>query len=304
MRRELELRDHAEVAASTAQRPVKVGVLRSGCGDHLSVGGDDPGRDEVVAAEPGLLREPADAAAERQPRDAGVADLPTRHRLPVGLRGRVEVGPRGAGTAADAVGAGIDRDVAHAAEVQHEAVVDGPVAGEAVPAAAHRQLEVVLAGESDRGGDVGGRRCARDDRGPAVDVAVPEAAALVVAGVSCDEEISAEILAKRVERTAGDRDHRALLVEPSTLFRVGARRAGPGPNHHSEPEGEQDHADDGPEALTGHEGALQHADSLEEPHRTDHAQEDTDQQAAARRGTHVCDGLAGALSSSNAISST
>src|SRR6185436_9353308 len=120
-------------------------------------------------------------------------------------------GPRRAGSAAHAVRAGVDGDVAHAAEMDHQAVVAGAVAREAVPAAAHRDLEVVIAGEPDRGRDVVGRRCARDHRGPAVDVAVPEAAPVVVAGVGGEDQLTAESRTERIERTTGERDHRVLL---------------------------------------------------------------------------------------------
>ena len=54
-------------------------------------------------------------------------------------------------------------------------------------------------------------------------------------------------------------------------------------------------------ASTGHEGALEHADSLHEPHTADDAQEDTDDQSGSHQ---VCDGLGVGVSSSNAISST
>ena len=68
--------------------------------------------------------------------------------------------------------------------------------GEAVAAAAHRELEAVLAGERDRGRDVVGALGLRDHRGAAVDVAVPERPGVVVTGVARDEQITGERLAE------------------------------------------------------------------------------------------------------------
>ena len=158
VQRELELGDDTEVAAAAAQRPVQVGVLGGRRGHDAAVGGDDARRHEVVAAQAVLARQPADPAAEAQAGDAGVADHAARHRQTVLLRGRVEIGPGRAAAAARPARAGIDRDVAHRAEVDHQAVVDDAVAGEAVAAAAYRDLEVVLAAEGDRGGDIVGAR--------------------------------------------------------------------------------------------------------------------------------------------------
>src|SRR5262245_39270708 len=180
-------------------------------GDDPAVGRDDARRYEVVAAEAGEFGEPADPAAQRQAGDSRVADLAAGHRLRVYLRGRVEIGPRRTGTTAHAVRAGVDSDVAHAAEVDHQAVVTGAVPREAVPAAAHRDLEVVFTSEADRGGDIVGRRRERDHGRTAVDVAVPETAPLVVAGISGKHQLPAESRTERIERTAGDRDHRVLL---------------------------------------------------------------------------------------------
>jgi hypothetical protein len=72
VRAELEARDDTEVPASATQRPEQVRVLSGGGAHLLSVGQDDVGRMQRVDSEPVTAHQPAHAAAERQPADAGV----------------------------------------------------------------------------------------------------------------------------------------------------------------------------------------------------------------------------------------
>ena len=57
------------------------------------------------------------------------------------------------------------------------------MAADAVAAGAHRDEQIALAGEADRGGDVGDAGAAGDAGWAAVDRAVPDRAGLVVAFV-------------------------------------------------------------------------------------------------------------------------
>ena len=154
--RELELGDDTEVASPAAKCPVQIGILAGGRIQDPTVGGYDPSRHEVVAAQAVLPRQPSDAPAEREPRDAGVADDSARHREPVFLRRRIELGPRGSAAAARADGWRVDGDRPHRTEVDHQSVVDDSVTGEAVAAATNGDLERVLPTELDRGRDVVG----------------------------------------------------------------------------------------------------------------------------------------------------
>ena len=67
---EVERGDDTEVAASAAEAPEQLRVLGSRRGDRAAVGGDDLGREQVVAGEAELALEPAAATAEREPADA------------------------------------------------------------------------------------------------------------------------------------------------------------------------------------------------------------------------------------------
>src|SRR6476661_4526193 len=90
----LEGCDDPEVAAAAAQAPEQVGVLALARGQEAAVGGDDVRRDQVVAGKAVLALEPADAAAERQTRDAGARDGAAGGREAERLRLAVELAPR------------------------------------------------------------------------------------------------------------------------------------------------------------------------------------------------------------------
>ena len=97
---ERELRDDAEVPTAAAQRPEQVGVLLRARPHDAAVGKDDLGGDERVDREAVRAHQPADAAAEREPADAGVGDVPGRDREPVLLGRAVDLAEQRA--AADA----------------------------------------------------------------------------------------------------------------------------------------------------------------------------------------------------------
>ena len=132
----------------------------------LAVGGHDLGSEQVVDRRAVAAHQPADAAAEREPGDAGVGDDAADGGEPVRLGCGVELAPQHAAPGARRPGGGVDLDRAHRRQVDHEAVVAYRLAGDAVPAAAHGDLQLALAGEPQGGGDVGrARRSARSAPG-------------------------------------------------------------------------------------------------------------------------------------------
>ena len=126
------------------------------------VGGDYLGLEEVVDGEPVLAHEPADAAAEAEAADAGVAHDAARGGQTVGLGLVVDVAPQGTtldvGRAVD----GIDRHGAHRREVDDDPVVAHCGAGHVVASASYGDLQVAVAGEAHRRGHVGGAAAAGD----------------------------------------------------------------------------------------------------------------------------------------------
>ena len=188
---------------------------------------------EVVDGEPVLAHEEADAAAEREPGDAGVADDAARGGQTVRLRLVVDVAPQGTALHAGRALDGIDRDGAHRREVDHDSVVAHRGAGHVVAPASYGDLQVAVAGEAHRRGHVGHARAAGDAGRMAVDRAIPDPAGSVVAGARRQQQLSAERSAELVER---DRlQGRCLwcldgghLVLPAVLDEPQRRLAGPG----------------------------------------------------------------------------
>ena len=93
---ESERADDAEVPAAASQRPEQVGVLVGRRSDDVALGGDHLGLDEVVDGEPVLAHKPADAAAEAEAADAGMAHDASGGGQAVGLGLVVDVAPQGA----------------------------------------------------------------------------------------------------------------------------------------------------------------------------------------------------------------
>ena len=188
----LERGHDPEVAAAAAQAPEQVGVLVLARAQQVAVDGHDVGGQQVVDRGAVAAHQPADPAAEREAGDARVGDDAADRGQAVFLRGGVEVAPQDTGSGASGPRFGVQLDRAHRRQVDHEAVVVDAQARDAVAAAADGDREVALAGEPERGGHVGGARGAGDQRGPAVDRAVPDLAGLVVVVVAGAQQLTLE----------------------------------------------------------------------------------------------------------------
>ena len=184
--------------------PEQLGVLVVARVHQAPVGGDDVGGDEVVAGQPVLAHEPADAAAEREPGDPGRRDEPAGHGEPEGLRLVVEVAPRRAALGGGGAPLRVDAHGGHAGQVDDDAAVDGGEAGERVPAAAHGDEEVLAAGEVDRAQDVGDPGAADDERRAPVVGAVPDRSGFVVGVVLGPDELPSQALLELVERRVAE----------------------------------------------------------------------------------------------------
>src|SRR5262245_35853639 len=183
VQREPERADNAEVPAAASQRPEQVRVIAGGCPNDAARSGDDLGLHEVVDGEPVLAHEPADATAEAEAADTGVANDASGGGQPVGLRLVVNVPPQGAALHVGGTRARVDRDGPHGGEVDDDPVVAHRGAGHVVASATYRDLEVAVPGEAHRSGNVGGTGAAGDQPGSPVDRAVPHGSGVVVASV-------------------------------------------------------------------------------------------------------------------------
>jgi hypothetical protein len=88
----------------------------------------------------------------------------------------------------------VDPHQLHQRQIDHDAVVAGARAGHVVSAAPHGQRQPVLAGEPDRGEDVGTTPAPGHQGRVPVDGAVPNAARAVVLLVSRDDHLAAQAL--------------------------------------------------------------------------------------------------------------
>ncbi|CAH0307982.1 hypothetical protein SRABI128_04405 [Microbacterium sp. Bi128] len=195
----LERRHDAEVPAAAAQRPEQVLVLAFAGGKEFSLGRDDVGREEVVAAEAILAAQVSNAAAEGQPGDAGRADNAAGSCQPEGMGRVVEVGPRRTRLRARRRGCRINPDAGHVGEIDDQGVNPRAKARGTVSSTADRQVQGVVPGEVDAGDDIGhlgylGHRCR-----PLIDHAVEDCPCRVVAGVAGRDDLPADLPAQAIE---------------------------------------------------------------------------------------------------------
>src|SRR5205823_4466387 len=90
---ELEAGGDAEVAATATQAPEQIGILGGARVQDLAVGGDQLDREQVVDGEAELAHQVSHAAAEREPRDAGMRYVPAGDREAMLLRRDVDFRP-------------------------------------------------------------------------------------------------------------------------------------------------------------------------------------------------------------------
>ena len=183
MQLELERCDDPEVATAAAQAPEEVRVLVLARDDEVAVGRDDVAGAQVVDRETELPHQVADAATEGQAPDAGVADDAAGDREPECLALAVDMVVEATSLDADRPRERVDPRAGHEREVDHQAVIAEGVAGDGVPAAAHRGEQIVLARKPDGGSHVCDTPAPGDQRRPPVDVAVPDPADVVVRSV-------------------------------------------------------------------------------------------------------------------------
>jgi hypothetical protein len=94
---------------------------------------------------------------------------------------------------------GVDLHAVHQREVNHQDMVSDRFAGDAVPASAHADGDVIFAGEADRSHDVRDAVGADDSCRVTVDHAVPDATSLVVFLITGGEDGAAQGSAQRAQ---------------------------------------------------------------------------------------------------------
>ncbi len=92
----LECRDDSEVAAAAANSPKQIFMVGSIDGEVVAVGVDEVRGEDVVTAQAVLSHEPANAAAKREPTNAGGRDYTAGRGQPEFLTFAIELAPGGA----------------------------------------------------------------------------------------------------------------------------------------------------------------------------------------------------------------
>ena len=114
----------------------------------------------------------------------------------------------------------------HRRQVDHHAAVDRRAPGDIVAAAAHGDLELLLARQFDRVDDVGDTAAPGDQRRPLVDQPVMDFSGILVARIGRLEEHPREGLAEFADRVAQRccRIHARPPRQSSSYRRAGHRR--------------------------------------------------------------------------------
>lgn len=233
MQGELELGDHAEAPAASADRPEQVPVLGLAQAPDLAVRGDDLGGHEVVDAQAVLPGQPAHPTTERQPADTGVAHQPDRECEPVLLGGCDRIYQQRATRHPGPPVLGIHDHGAHLAQVDHQPVVHHRAAGDPVCAAPDGHFEPVLHGEPHGRRHVGCRPAADDHGWSPVDGGVPHPPSLLVLSVVGHQHGAGQLRPQGANVGTGGLRHRHSLgcgrpgsartrrMDPSTVGAAG-----------------------------------------------------------------------------------
>jgi hypothetical protein len=194
MEPEVEAGDHTEVTAAALERPEEVRVVGRARAHDLAGSGHDLGPFQIVDGHAVLPAEPAEAAPERQPGDAGGGVDPDGRRETVGLCGGVEVREYGAALDRRPTARGVHVGGLHPRQVHHQPVVAEGAARDVVPAAAHGEDQPVVAREAHRTDHVRRHSAAGDHGGALVDHRVPDPARLIVGAVARQDDLALESL--------------------------------------------------------------------------------------------------------------
>ena len=139
-----------------------------------------------------FAHEEAEATAEGEPGDAGVAHDAAGGGQTVGLSLVVDVAPQRTTLHQGRAAGGVDPHGPHRREVDDDPVVAHRGAGHVVAPAPDGDLKVVVAGDAHGRGHIGGPAASGDQPGAPVDGAVPHGSGGVVVGVVGGDQLAPE----------------------------------------------------------------------------------------------------------------
>jgi hypothetical protein len=114
----------------------------------------------------------------------------------VGLSSFIEPTKSGAGFHIRAPFAGIDADLSHPGEVNHQAVLGHGISGNVVPRASYRDFEAVLARERDCVSNIACCRALHDCSRTPIDHRIPDLASFVITRIPRNKHLARNILSQ------------------------------------------------------------------------------------------------------------
>jgi hypothetical protein len=180
-----------EIPTPSAHAPEQIGVLSLARSNEATVSRDDVNREQVVASQPVLAREPAKTATECQPRNTCLRDHSARGCQTEYLGFVVEVTQGAARLDTGNTRLGIHLHTAHHRKVDDQPPIAQGISRDIMTPATNCQYELVSAGEIDGGDDICWPRAASDQTRPLVNHAIPYRASGIVARVSRTQERAA-----------------------------------------------------------------------------------------------------------------
>jgi len=130
----LELGDHAEVSAATAQSPKEIRIFRCAGVEDRTICDDKGKAFDVVAGETVQAVQPSGASAKDQSSRAGMGNNPGRKGEPDGLGHDINATEKAATTESRAAIYSINTHLPHAGEIDHQTAFTTAESGKAVTA--------------------------------------------------------------------------------------------------------------------------------------------------------------------------
>src|SRR5512146_859193 len=209
---------HAEVAAAPTNAPKQVLVLRSVSGQETAIGRNNVSANDVVNGKTEFAMQVAPAAAQCQSGNANGGNNALGGGQSERLSFAVKFTELQAGLRAYSAPGRVDKDAFHGGHVNHEAAVANCFAGNTMASSTNRNENLMLAGETYAGDDVGRASAAGDDRRSPINHGIGKGASLVIAWVPRAQSLPAyggsELL------NGGFRHHGSLQLDEMNLDRL------------------------------------------------------------------------------------
>ena len=181
-----------EVAAAAPHGPEEIRVLLGAGRDQAAVREDHVDPEEVVDGQAVLAAEVADPAAQGEAPHARRREEPARHGEVERVGRVVHVAPEAAPFDPHGPVLLVHPDSLQPRQVDHEPPVADAETRTVVPTPAHREEQLLLAGEGDARHHVRHVRAPRDQRGPLVDHAVVDLPSGIVGRVARGDQLAAK----------------------------------------------------------------------------------------------------------------